>query len=100
VSRRSDVTDREGARAVSGLKVDIEDRDVWFEYEAGRRVLSHINFAIKPGEKVAIVAATGAGKSTLVSLIPRFYDPIEGEVRKDREDSGNYTLPTLRGTIS
>src|SRR3989449_1724633 len=64
MSIRSDVTDREGARAVSGLKGDIELRDVSFEYEAGRPVLSHINFAIKPGEKVAIVGATGAGKST------------------------------------
>jgi len=100
MSARSDVTDREGARAVSGLKGDIEFRDVSFEYEAGRPVLSHINFAIKPGEKVAIVGATGAGKSTLVSLIPRFYDPIEGEVRIDGEDIRNYTLQSLREQIS
>src|SRR3989441_3119405 len=86
---RRDVRDREGERAVSGLKADIEFRDVSFEYEAGRPVLSHINFAIKPGEKVAIVGATGAGKSTLVSLIPRFYDPIEGEVRIDGQDIRN-----------
>jgi len=100
MSARSDVTDREGARAVSGLKGDIEFRDVSFEYEAGRPVLSHINLAIKPGEKVAIVGATGAGKSTLVSLIPRFYDPIEGEVRIDGEDIRNYTLQSLREQIS
>src|SRR5207245_904919 len=51
-------------------------------------------------EKVAIVGATGAGKSTLVSLIPRFYDPIEGEVRIDGEDIRNYTLQSLREQIS
>jgi len=100
MSARSDVTDREGARAISGLKGDIEFRDVSFEYEAGRPVLSHINLAIKPGEKVAIVGATGAGKSTLVSLIPRFYDPIEGEVRIDGEDIRSYTLQSLREQIS
>jgi len=100
MSARSDVTDREGARAVSGLKGDIEFRDVSFEYEAGRLVLSHINLAIKPGEKIAIVGATGAGKSTLVSLIPRFYDPIEGEVRIDGEDIRSYTLQSLREQIS
>src|SRR5438309_696005 len=100
MSARSDVTDREGARAVSGLRGDIEFRDVSFEYEAGRTVLSHINIAIAAGEKVAIVGATGAGQSTLVSLIPRFYDPIEGEVRIDGEDIRNYTLQSLREQIS
>src|SRR5207302_6667982 len=83
MNARSDVTDRKGAQAVSGLKGDIEFRDVSFEYEAGLPVLSHINLAIKPGEKVAIVGATGAGKSTLVSLIPRFYNPSDGEVHID-----------------
>src|SRR6267143_2067688 len=75
MSVRSDVTDREGAQAVSGLQGEIEFRDVSFEYEAGRTVLSHIALAIAPGEKVAIIGATGTGKSTLVSLVPRFYDP-------------------------
>ncbi len=97
---RSDVTDREGARAISGLRGGIEFRDVSFEYEPGRAVLSHINLAIAPGEKVAIVGATGAGKSTLVSLIPRFYDPGRGEVRIDGEDIRNYSLQSLREQIS
>src|SRR2546426_1533868 len=100
MSARSDVTDREGARAVSGLKGNIEFRDVSFEYEAGRPVLSQINLAIAPGEKVAIVGPTGVGKSTLVSLIPRFYDPTDGEVRIDGEDLRNYTLQSLREQIS
>src|SRR5206468_7903314 len=100
MTARSDVTDREGAHAVSGLKGDIEFRDVSFEYEAGLPVLSHINLAIKPGEKVAIVGATGAGKSTLASLIPRFYNPSDGEIRIDGEDIRNYTLQSLREKIS
>jgi subfamily B ATP-binding cassette protein MsbA len=100
MSIRSEVTDRENARAVSGLKGGIEFRDVSFEYEAGRTVLSQINLAIAPGEKVAIVGATGAGKSTLVSLIPRFYDPTHGEIRIDGEDIRNYSLQPLREQIS
>src|SRR2546425_1302912 len=97
---RSDVTDRPGARTVSGLKGEIELRDVSFEYEAGRPVLSHVNLVIARGEKVAIVGATGVGKSTLVSLIPRFYDPTDGEVRIDGEDIRDYTLQSLREQIS
>ena len=100
MSVRSEVTDRENARAVSGLNGAIEFRDVGFEYEAGRTVLTHINLAIEPGEKVAIVGATGAGKSTLVSLIPRFYDPTYGEIRIDGEDIRNYSLQALREQIS
>ncbi len=100
MSVRSDVMDREGAQAVSGLKGEIEFRGVSFEYEDGRPVLSHINLAIAPGEKVAIVGATGTGKSTLVSLVPRFYDPSEGEVRIDGQDIRNYTLQSLREQIS
>jgi len=94
------VADRPGARTVSGLKGEIELRDVSFEYEAGRPVLSHINLAIAPGEKVAIIGATGTGKSTLVSLVPRFYDPSDGEVRIDGQDIRNYALQSLREQIS
>ena len=97
---RSDVTDRAGARAVSGLKGEIEFRDVSFGYEADRPVLSHINLVIARGERVAIVGATGVGKSTLVSLIPRFYDPTDGEVRIDGEDIRNHTLQSLREQVS
>jgi ATP-binding cassette subfamily B protein len=63
-------------------------------------VLSHINLAVVPGEKVAIVGATGAGKSTLVSLIPRLYDPSAGAVCIDSEDIRNYSVQSLREQIS
>ena len=100
MSIQSEVTDREGALVVLRLGGDIEFRDVAFGYETGRMVLSHINLRIAPGEKVAIVGATGAGKSTLVSLIPRFYDPSGGEVRIDGQDIRNYSLQSLREQIS
>jgi ATP-binding cassette, subfamily B, bacterial len=97
---RSEVADRPGARKIAHLAGGIEFRDVSFEYESGQPVLSRINLAIAPGEKVAIVGATGAGKSTLVSLIPRFYDPTRGEVRIDGQDIRNYALQSLREQIS
>jgi len=97
---RSEVRDRKRARPAPQLKGQIEFRDVSFEYETGRTVLSHINLAIAPGEKIAIVGSTGTGKSTLVSLVPRFYDPSEGEVRIDGQDIRNYTLQSLREQTS
>ena len=97
---RSEVADREGARAVTHLTGRIEFRDVSFAYEPGQPVLSHVNLTIEPGEKVAIVGATGAGKSTLVSLIPRFYDPNEGAVLVDGQDIRTYALQSLRERIS
>ena len=97
---RSEVADRTGARTAPILAGRIEFRDVSFEYEPGQPALSRINLNIAPGEKVAIIGATGAGKSTLVSLIPRFYDPSDGEVRIDGEDIRNYSVVSLREQIS
>jgi subfamily B ATP-binding cassette protein MsbA len=100
LSVRSEVTDRQGAREVSRLKGEIEFRDVSFEYQSGQPVLSNIDLRISPGEKVAIVGATGAGKSTLISLVPRLYDPSSGSVRIDGEDIRNYSVRSLRAQIS
>lgn len=97
---RSDVTDREGARPVSKLTGKIEFRNVTFEYAAGKTVLSNISLSISPGDTIAIVGSTGAGKSTLVSLIPRLYDPTGGAVCMDDEDIRNYSLQTLREQVS
>jgi ATP-binding cassette subfamily B protein len=97
---RSEVTERPGARAVSQLKGEIEFRDVSFEYQSGQPVLSRINLHIAPGEKVAIVGATGAGKSTLISLVPRLYDPSSGAVSIDGADIRTYSVQSLRAQIS
>jgi ATP-binding cassette, subfamily B, bacterial len=97
---RSEVTDRPWSRRVSGLRGSIVFLNVSFEYEPGQPVLSEINLAIVPGEKVALVGATGAGKSTLVSLIPRLYDPSTGAVCIDSEDIRNYSVQSLREQIS
>ena len=97
---RSEVTERHGAREVSHLKGEIEFREVSFEYQSGQPVLSRINLHIAPGEKVGIVGATGAGKSTLISLVPRLYDPSSGTVSIDGEDLRNYSVQSLRAQIS
>lgn len=100
LSVRSDVVDRKGARPAPRLNGRIEFRDVAFEYVPGQPVLSDINLTIEPGERIAVVGATGAGKTTFVSLIPRFYNPTRGGVFINGEDLRNYSLPSLRQQIS
>jgi ATP-binding cassette subfamily B protein len=78
----------------------IEFRDVSFGYSADRETLHHISLRAAPGQMVAIVGATGAGKSTLVSLIPRFYDPSSGQVLVDGIDVRELKLSALRRHIS
>jgi len=97
---RPEVSDRQAARPVSRLRGEIEFRDVSFEYEPGRSVLKHINLVVRATERVAIVGSTGAGKSTLVSLIPRLFDPTRGAVCLDGEDIRNYQLQSLREQVS
>ena len=100
LSERSEVSDSKKARPAPPLKGAIEFRDVSFGYEAGVPVLSHINLSTAPGEKLAIVGATGAGKSTLVSLVLRFYDPVSGVVLLDGEDIRKFLLQSVREQIS
>lgn len=79
----------------------VEFENVSFRYAGagGAPVLSQINFTAEPGEKVAILGATGAGKSTLVHLIPRLYDPTEGSIRIDGTDIREIRLASLRRQI-
>lgn len=86
-------------RPVKGL---VEFKDVSFKYHAtgsGDDVLKNISFTAKPGQTVAIVGGTGVGKSTLVNLIPRFYDVTSGQVLIDGEDVRNYALEDLRHKV-
>lgn len=95
-----DVTDRPNATRARGLSGQIEFRDVSFAYEESREVLSRIQLKITAGERLAIVGATGAGKSTLVSLIPRLYDPTSGSVLMDGHDVRTFTVQSLRDQVS
>ena len=89
-----------GASPCPRLTGRIELRNVAFGYRSDRPVLRGINLTIAPGEKVAIVGPTGVGKSTLASLVLRFYDPDHGSVRVDGEDVRRYTLSSLRENMS
>lgn len=73
---------------------------VYFGYEPGQTLLQDINLNIQPGKQVAIVGTSGGGKSTLVSLLLRLYDPSSGRVMIDGRDIRAYTLASLRPQIS
>lgn len=78
----------------------VEFRDVSITYEEGAdAALSHVNFRAYPGETIGIIGGTGSGKSTLVNLIPRFYDVTEGEVLVDGRNVQEYTYEGLRGKV-
>jgi ATP-binding cassette subfamily B protein/subfamily B ATP-binding cassette protein MsbA len=84
----------------AGIKGDVRFDDVGFSYPDGTKVLHGISFSAKPGEVVALVGLTGAGKTTLVSLIPRFYDATEGRVLIDGVDVRSYRVRALRDKIA
>lgn len=84
----------------TGLRGQIEFRDASFAYDEGHPVLSHINLTIHPGETVAIMGATGCGKTSLVNLIPRFYDVTGGAVLVDGVDVRDYGQHELRDKIA
>ena len=97
---RADVEDRRGAMVLPGVRGEVVVEDVTFGYERGRRVLRGVSFSASPGEVVAIVGPTGAGKSTLAGLLPRFFDPDHGRVLLDGHDLRDLRLRQIRGNVS
>ena len=95
-----DVTDLAGARRAPRFRGRVEFDHVEFAYEAGRPVLRDLSLDIPPGRVTALVGPTGAGKTTTVSLIPRFYDPSSGAVKIDGTDVRHFTQKSLRQQIS
>lgn len=83
-----------------GAKGDVSSTAVSFQYLPSQPVLTQINLGVPAGKKVAIVGSTGAGKSTLVSLLPRFYDPQSGRVTIDGVDIREFQLKSLRSQIA
>ena len=99
---KSDIVDNPTAPPVSGLDRGIRFEDVSFDYEDtghGKGVLSGIRLELHRGEVVALVGASGAGKSTLVNLLPRFFDPVSGQVLIDGTDIRALPLANLRSLI-
>jgi ABC-type multidrug transport system fused ATPase/permease subunit len=94
-----EVSDRDGAGGLPDGPGRIAYRDVMFEYATGRTVLDGINMEIAPGTTVALIGHTGSGKTTLASLVPRFYDVTEGAVEIDGVDVRDVAVRSLRSQI-
>jgi ABC-type multidrug transport system fused ATPase/permease subunit len=95
-----ETVDAPGAVDAADIKGDVKFEDVGFKYPDGTEVLRDISFEAKPGEMVALVGLTGAGKTTLVSLIPRFYSATAGRVLLDGVDVQQYRVRSLRDKIA
>jgi ATP-binding cassette subfamily B protein len=95
-----ETVDAPGAIDAVGIAGDVVFDDVGFSYPDGTKVLHHIAFAARPGQMIALVGLTGAGKTTLVSLIPRFYDATVGRVLIDGVDVRQYRVRSLREKIA
>jgi len=96
IDRPSDVTDPPNPVSIDTIREEIRFRNVSFAYQPGMPVLTDINLTIKAGENIAIVGPSGGGKSTLVDLLPRFFDPTSGTVEIDNRDIREYKLDDLR----
>ncbi len=94
-----EIVDAPNAQPVERLQGEIRFEDVTFGYDSGRRVLEHIDLTIHAGETIALVGPSGAGKTTLCSLLPRFYDVSAGQITIDGQDVRSMTLESLRRQI-
>ncbi len=96
---KPEVEDAPGAREIDRAKGDVTFEGVYFSYQGRVETLKDISFEAQAGERIAIVGPTGAGKSTLTSLLPRFYDPQRGRILLDGMDIRDLTLKSLREQI-
>jgi ATP-binding cassette subfamily B protein len=94
-----DVKDSSGASDITIVKGQVEFQKVTFGYVKDRPVLTNITFKVSPGEKIAILGATGSGKTSLVYLIPRFYDASSGRILIDGKDIKNFKISSLRQQV-
>lgn len=93
------IDDCEDAYELGEIRGEVEFKNVSFSYEKGKPILKNVSFKAAPGEQIALVGPTGAGKSTIVSLISRFYDVTEGAVLIDGHDVSKVTLHSLRSQM-
>lgn len=93
------IVNREGAYELPRIEGRVEFRDVHFGYEPGRKVFNGVSFTVEPGQTIALVGETGAGKSTIINLLTRFYDIQSGQILVDGHDIGAVTLESLRSQV-
>jgi len=96
LDERPDVSERPHARSIDRAAGAVAFRDVCFAYGPERQVLHDISFEVEPGTRLGVVGATGAGKTTLISLLTRFYDPTAGAILLDGVDLRDYKVAELR----
>ncbi|MBN2558685.1 MAG: ABC transporter ATP-binding protein [Clostridia bacterium] len=94
-----DIKDVEGAADLEDAKGDVEFKNVTFSYNEEKTVLKNVSFTIKKGSTVAIVGPTGSGKTTIINLLARFYDPVKGSIYVNGEDIHKVTIRSLRDKI-
>ncbi|MDI7278118.1 MAG: ABC transporter transmembrane domain-containing protein, partial [Anaerolineae bacterium] len=94
-----EITDSPHARPLPQIEGRVAFEDVSFAYFGGQKVLDRVSFVAEPGQVVALLGATGSGKTTIINLIPRFYDVTEGRVTVDGHDVRDVTLESLRRQI-
>ncbi|MCL4251357.1 MAG: ABC transporter ATP-binding protein/permease [Anaerolineae bacterium] len=97
---KNDVADKPGAVDMQAIEGNVEFKDVTFRYfSSGEPVLNNVSFKAQSGQTVALLGATGSGKTTIINLIPRFYDASEGQILIDGTDVRDVTLESLRNQI-
>jgi ATP-binding cassette subfamily B protein len=97
---KSDIVDKPNAVKLPQVKGDVKFENVTFRYfGGGEPVLNKVSFEARPGETIALLGATGSGKTTIINLLPRFYDPSEGRITIDGYDLRDVTLDSLRSQI-
>ncbi|MBE7026100.1 MAG: ABC transporter ATP-binding protein [Ruminococcaceae bacterium] len=96
----SEINDSENAYDIESVKGRIEFKDVCFKYNDNADVLKDISLVIEPGQTLALVGATGVGKTTFISLVARFYDPVSGKITIDGHNLKDITQKSLRDNIS
>lgn len=100
LDREPDIKERPDARSIDRVQGRIQYENIEFSYSGRTETLKNISFEAAPGQVIGIVGPTGAGKSTLVSLLPRFYDPKRGRILLDGIDTRELTLSSLRQQVS
>ena len=99
MDKKSEVKELPGAHEIKDVKGKVEYKDLSFSYNKKKKILKDINLEVDAGDTVAIVGPTGAGKSTLIHLLPRFYDPDQGEIFIDGQNIKKLTLESLREEV-